>query len=826
MRRPDSHAYPSRRCRSRPRAAITVTIVTTDPPAPKDDAVTLFSHEVVEVDVLANDTDPDGDPLTLTAITQGPTRGTATLLDDGEGPRIRYDPAGDVAGLDSLTYEVADDFDERAEATVVFDVRVNARPAAVADTVTLRINGTAEIAVLANDTDPEGDALTVEALPVRPMHGQAEIIDGGTRIRYTPDAGFLGSDRFEYTVSDGVPRGGAPARAAVVLRVLPPDGAFEANLSGGNIVPSTRSRASGLIIATLSGDVLTISGTFSRLDADYEAGIGARLSLGAVGASGTELLPLTVTLAPGNRIGTLLAADNTFTLNEAEITALFERQLYVTIPSEAFPSGEIRGQLLPTGTTDRLRGIFSGRAAVPTTTSGAFGGVAAELYGRDLVLTGAFDALSGTVLDAAQGGVELRQGDPAGDGVLVQTLVPTLHDDRRGGTLTAANEVTLTAEQAQVARQGGFFVVVRTQTHPTGEIRAQLLAPTVRVFEGALASANEAPPLAVPGTGGVIAVVEGATLTLSGRFRGLATKVDLGLRNGVHIHRGAPGENGPILVELAPRLDIGSRGGVIDGSINRYTLSPEQLDSLFSGLLYVNLHTEGQPGGALRGQLLPAANVAPSPPSITLPLDGSALDLRGAPAVEVRWNPGVDANGNALFFRWQLALGAGFDAVIYEAPLQEGRTLEVDAAALASALEAAGVPLDANTVVFHRVVSTDGSLTTAGPASRLVLGDTPVGTQDAGVPTRFAVHGNYPNPFNPATTVRMDLPQAADVSVEVYDLLGRRVLATPAARLAAGAGRAVRVDAGALASGVYLYRVVARAATETFTAAGRMTLVR
>jgi hypothetical protein len=46
----------------------------------------------------------------------------------------------------------------------------------------------------------------------------------------------------------------------------------------------------------------------------------------------------------------------------------------------------------------------------------------------------------------------------------------------------------------------------------------------------------------------------------------------------------------------------------------------------------------------------------------------------------------------------------------------------------------------------------------------------------AGIPEEYALHANYPNPFNPSTTIRYDLPEAADVILTVYDLLGREVM--------------------------------------------------
>ena len=94
------------------------------------------------------------------------------------------------------------------------------------------------------------------------------------------------------------------------------------------------------------------------------------------------------------------------------------------------------------------------------------------------------------------------------------------------------------------------------------------------------------------------------------------------------------------------------------------------------------------------------------------------------------------------------------------------------------------------------------------------------------VPEVFALQGNYPNPFNPVTQIRMDLPERAEVRVTVYDLLGRQVLALPAQVLEAGAARHIAVDGSSLASGTYLYRLTARAENTLHVATGRMVLVK
>ena len=88
----------------------------------------------------------------------------------------------------------------------------------------------------------------------------------------------------------------------------------------------------------------------------------------------------------------------------------------------------------------------------------------------------------------------------------------------------------------------------------------------------------------------------------------------------------------------------------------------------------------------------------------------------------------------------------------------------------------------------------------------------------------LAVAGNYPNPFNPSTTIRFNLAEPAAVHLEVIDVLGRTVMTLPRQRFEAGAGHAFNVDASALASGTYLYRVIAQTATGTRRHTGLMIL--
>ena len=93
-------------------------------------------------------------------------------------------------------------------------------------------------------------------------------------------------------------------------------------------------------------------------------------------------------------------------------------------------------------------------------------------------------------------------------------------------------------------------------------------------------------------------------------------------------------------------------------------------------------------------------------------------------------------------------------------------------------------------------------------------------------PADLTLRGNYPNPFNPTTNVTFDLREDAAVVVAVYDLRGRRVMATSQQFFEAGENHQLRLDASALASGSYIYQVIGFTETGTVSQTGRMLLLK
>ena len=195
-------------------AAVDVTVrPVDDPPEAVDDAAQTAEDTLVTIAVLANDSDPDGDTLTVAGVSE-PAHGTAVLTETGA---VRYTPEPNFNGTDRFTYVVGDGSGLTAQAAVdVTVLPVNDPPEAVDDAAETAEDTLVTIAVLANDSDPDGDTLTVAEVS-EPAHGTAVLTETGA-VRYTPEPNFNGTDRFTYVVGDG---SGLTAQAAVDVTVLP-----------------------------------------------------------------------------------------------------------------------------------------------------------------------------------------------------------------------------------------------------------------------------------------------------------------------------------------------------------------------------------------------------------------------------------------------------------------------------------------------------------------------------------------------------------------------------------------------------------------------------
>ena len=195
-------------------AVVTVNVTAVnDAPVAVDDSGTTPEDMPVTVKVLSNDSDVDGDTLAVTGVTQ-PAHGTVVVNPDGS---VTYTPAPNYNGPDQFSYQVSDG--KGGTDTAVVDIvvtPVNDAPVANPDAATVAEDTAAVINILGNDSDPDGDKLTLDSVS-QPAHGTVMVNGDGT-VTYTPDANYNGPDSFTYTVCDP---SGACATTTVTVNVTP-----------------------------------------------------------------------------------------------------------------------------------------------------------------------------------------------------------------------------------------------------------------------------------------------------------------------------------------------------------------------------------------------------------------------------------------------------------------------------------------------------------------------------------------------------------------------------------------------------------------------------
>jgi len=204
---------------------ISVTAQNAPPVATNDSGYTVVAGRTLTVDsvdgVLRNDSDPDNDPLTASVVTAPASGGTLTLNANGS---FVYTPGASLTdGVDTFTYQVSDGA-LTSTATVSITVSPNAAPVVSNDSYPVVAGGAFSVnalnGVLQNDSDPNGDSLTVSVVGTTGNGTLALNPDGS--FTYTPNAGFTdGVDTFTYRASDG----SLSSTATVTLSVssnLPP----------------------------------------------------------------------------------------------------------------------------------------------------------------------------------------------------------------------------------------------------------------------------------------------------------------------------------------------------------------------------------------------------------------------------------------------------------------------------------------------------------------------------------------------------------------------------------------------------------------------------
>ncbi|EGR1984556.1 TPA: tandem-95 repeat protein [Vibrio parahaemolyticus] len=168
-----------------------------DAPNAENDVITTEEDTAVTIDVLVNDSDVEGDALSIQSASVPSEQGSVDIVDG----KLVFTPAENFNGEATITYIVTDgDLTDEAKVTVTV-TPVNDSPVAVDDTTSIQEDTAVTIDVLTNDTDVDGDKLSIESASVPKEQGTVEVVDG--KLVFTPAENFNGDAEITYTVTDG-----------------------------------------------------------------------------------------------------------------------------------------------------------------------------------------------------------------------------------------------------------------------------------------------------------------------------------------------------------------------------------------------------------------------------------------------------------------------------------------------------------------------------------------------------------------------------------------------------------------------------------------------
>ncbi len=285
-------------------------------------------------------------------------------------------------------------------------------------------------------------------------------------------------------------------------------------------------------------------------------------------------------------------ANGAYTLAETAVTDALIADLkdgdwYINVHTDAYPDGEIRGQIVDDNTVIVTFGLTP-EQEVPGVDSDASGYGYATVdtsdYALDLVVhtQGADDA---TAAHIHTGRIGMNGG-----------VLAALEQDTEAGVWTSPAGLMLDADIFAVLASGGHYVNVHTPANPGGELRGQILTDNFALVTFNLSGAQEVPAARTDASGDGYALVNTDDYALE-----LVVVTDgVDDATAAHIHTGRIGMNGGVLLALEQGIDMPHVWMAPEGSM----IDADTFATLAGGGHYVNVHTPAYPGGEIRGQIL------------------------------------------------------------------------------------------------------------------------------------------------------------------------------------------------------------------------------
>ncbi len=397
------------------------------------------------------------------------------------------------------------------------------------------------------------------------------------------------------------------------------------------VPPIADGPATGTFDAFLPGNILLLEGNFEELssalfpvgaeDSEGNPQSAIHVHQGEIGQNGGIVRNLNV-IDNGDSSGTFNGA---FTLTDEETAAAEADGFYINLHTENNQSGELRGQVIFLDDVQASLGLGLPMSELfevpPVEDTPAEGIVNAILTGDNLLIQGTFSDLSSDLFSVGatdsegnlQSSVHLHEGLANSTGGIVRNFNVIDNGDGSGSFF---GSFSLSDDEVVAAESGNFYINLHTDNNPSGELRTQVLlnetdpnGDTLVTFLPISEAQEVEPVVNTDANGSFYAVLSGNNLNISGDFSELSSDLfssrtepdsEGNAPSAIHLHGAALGENGDLLRNFTI-VDTGNNSGFFSGN---FTLNETELQAVESGEVYINLHTENNPNGELRGQVV------------------------------------------------------------------------------------------------------------------------------------------------------------------------------------------------------------------------------
>ncbi|MEM8514010.1 VCBS repeat-containing protein, partial [Massilia sp. MP_M2] len=431
-------------------ASVTITIGSTPNHAPTGASLPDIARNdgaVIALDLSASFADADGDTLTFSA--SGLPAGLAINTSTGVITGTLASGASSAApgGVYTITVSASDGRGGLASQAFTLTV-ANVAPIGAADSAAGSEDGVITGNVLANDSDPDGDALTVDTVPVQgPEHGVL-VLNADGSFTYTPDANYNGSDSFTYRIADA---DGAVTSATVSLTITAVNDATSAatiadrnstagasvsfdgaaafaDVDGDTLAYSVTGLPPGLSLDPVTGQITGTPTTPGNYSVTLSAADGN-------GGNASTSFTWTVTATPNNgptTVGTL----STETANDAQSVSIATANVFSDADGDTLA---FSASGMPAGLTiDAATGVITGTLAssassaapggvytITVSASDGRGGLASQAFTltvANVAPIAAADSAAGSEDGVITGNVLANDSDPDADALTVDTV--------------------------------------------------------------------------------------------------------------------------------------------------------------------------------------------------------------------------------------------------------------------------------------------------------------------------------------------------------------------------------------------------------------------